>query len=229
MHDILKVVIFSSIAYAYLFLIAKLLGKKQIAQLTFLDYVVGITIGSIAAEMATETEDPFYHYLIAMAIFFLVDFIVSFISRKSAMMKKLINGKPEIIINDGKIDYGILKKSKLTVEELCGLARAKDYFDLGDIAYAIFETNGTLTLLPKSGKTPVVAENINVRLPKAELTEYMILDGQVCEGVLEAQNRTRKWLFNKLKIADKRALKNILLAQYDQNTGDFMVQYKEEN
>lgn len=228
MPDILKVIIFSAVAYVYLFVIAKLLGKKQIAQLTFLDYVVGITIGSIAAEMATETVDPFYHYLIAMAIFFLFDFIVTHFSRKSAGMKKLINGKPQIIINDGKIDYQILKESKLTVDELCGLARGKNYFDLDDIAYAIFETNGTLTVLPKSDKQPVVAENFSIKLPKPQLTEYMILDGQVKEETLQNETRTRQWLFDKLGIKNKRELRNILTAKYEADKDDFKVQYKNE-
>lgn len=226
MSDVLKVFIFSTVAYIYLFVIAKLLGKKQIAQLTFLDYVVGISIGSIAAEMATETQEPFYHYLIAMGIFFLFDFIVSFISRKGLKMKKWINGKPMVIINDGNIDYQILKQSKLTVDELCGLAREKNYFDLKDVAYAIFETNGMLTVLPKSNKQPVVAENINIILPDPELTQFMILDGQVCEEILHSQNRSRKWLFDKLNIKNKADLKNILLAEYDVKTDTFFTQYK---
>ncbi|HPG91843.1 MAG TPA: DUF421 domain-containing protein [Clostridia bacterium] len=228
MSDIIKVLIFSVAAYVYLFVIAKLLGKKQIAQLTFLDYVVGISIGSIAAEMATETDQPFYHFLIAMAVFFLFDFIVSFISRKSLVLKKWINGKPLVIINDGKIDYQTLKQSKLTVDELCGLAREKNFFDIKDIAYAVFETNGELTVLPKSNKQPVVSENINIILPDPELTQFMILDGQVCEEILHSQNRSRKWLFDKLKIKNKNDLKSVLIAEYDEKTDTFFTQYKNE-
>lgn len=228
MSDIIKVLIFSIVAYVYLFIIAKLLGKKQIAQLTFLDYVVGISIGSIAAEMATETDQPFYHFLIAMAVFFLFDFIVSFISRKSLLLKKWINGKPLVIINDGKIDYQTLKQSKLTVDELCSLAREKNFFDIKDIAYAVFETNGILTVLPKSNKQPVLSENINIILPDPELTQFMILDGQVCEEILQSQNRSRKWLFSKLNIKNKNDLKSVLIAEYDEKTDTFFTQYKNE-
>ena len=94
MNDIAKIVVFSITAYVSIFIIAKLLGKKQIAQLSFIDYIVGITIGSIAAEMTTELEQPFYHYLIAMALFFLFDLAVTLIGRKSALLKKSLLESP---------------------------------------------------------------------------------------------------------------------------------------
>ena len=81
MSDIVKVLLFSALAYVTLFVISKILGKKQLAELDFIDYVTGISIGSIAAEMATETDKPFYHYLIAMGIFFFFDLIVPLLVR----------------------------------------------------------------------------------------------------------------------------------------------------
>ncbi|MDD3831323.1 MAG: DUF421 domain-containing protein [Clostridia bacterium] len=226
MSDLVKVIIFALSAYATLFILSKLLGKKQIAQLTFVDYVVGISIGSIGAEMATETDKPFYHYLIAMALFFLMDLIVTLIGRKSPVLKRLISGKPKIIISEGKLDYQELKKCQLTVDEVIGLARDKYYFDLEDIAYAILETQGTLSILPKSNKTPVVAEDIDVQLPPAELTEYVIVDGRFNKDILTSQNLTKEEVLNKLHLSKENQISNILLAQYDENNDTMTVQFK---
>ncbi len=228
MSDIVKVLVFSITSYVFLFIIAKLLGKKQIAQLSFIDYVVGITIGSIAAEMATETTKPFYHYLIAMAVFFLFDMLVSLLGRKNAFLKKLVNGKPIILIENGKIDYKKLKKSKLCIDEVCGMARDKNIFDLNDIAYAIFETNGKLSILPKSPKQPLVAENLDIKLPAPSLTEYLIIDGKICKDSLKSSNMTEEWLLGRLNIANKADINNILVASYDNTADNFYVQTKNE-
>ena len=121
-----------------------MLGKKQVAQLEFIDYVVGISIGSIAAEMATELEKDFWVYLIAMGVFFLLHFFINFLGRKAVWMKKFFKGTPIIIIDNGQLNYKAMKKANLDVNDIIGLARAKNFFNLSDIAYAIFETNGEM-------------------------------------------------------------------------------------
>lgn len=227
MNFIVKLLIFPIIAYIYLFVIAKCLGKKQISQLTFIDYVVGITIGSIAAEMVTDLEQPFYHYLIAMGVFFLVDLFINFIGRKSKFLKELTSGAPLIIISDGKFSYEKLKKSKLTINEFCGMTREKGYFHLEDIAFAVFETSGKLSILPKCSKAPVVVQDINMVGQKAQLDQYYVVDGKVSKDSLEITNKDEKWLFNELKIENKQQLSNILLAYYDEVEQNFIVHYKQ--
>lgn len=226
MPDIVKVVVFSIVAYVYLFIIAKLLGKKQISQLTFIDYVVGITIGSIAAEMATETVDPFYHYLIAMAIFFVFDLLVSLIARKSATLKKVMNGRPIVIINNGEFDYDGLKKSKLSVDEIAGLARDKGFFDLDQIAFAVFETSGKLSVLPKSANQPVTCQDMNLNPPPSSLIEYLVIDGSVCRDTLKESGMSEQWLYDGLKVSSKEELDKILAAYYDSQKQEFIIKYK---
>lgn len=225
MPEILKIVVFSFVAYVALWIIAKLLGKKQIAQLSFIDYVVGITIGSIAAELTTETEKPFYYYLIAMFLFFFFDMFISFISRKGNIMKKIFIGKPLVVINDGKFDMESLKKSKLTVEEVLGMARDKGFFDISDIAYAIFETGGKLSILPKANQKPVVAEDLSITPEKPSLTSYVIVDGEIDEGSLSNLGKSKDWLLEKLGMSIKE-LKPILLAKYDEKEDDIMIYNK---
>ncbi|MDD4839369.1 MAG: DUF421 domain-containing protein [Clostridia bacterium] len=229
MPDYLKVIIFSIVAYIYLFILAKLLGKKQIAQLSFIDYVVGITIGSIAAEMTTETEEPIYHYIIAMSLFFLFDLLITIIGRKSAKMKVLMNGKPLILISEGKFDFENMKKSKITVDELAGMARDKGYFDIESIAYAIFETSGKLSILPKSHEKPLVANDMGIKPPKPKLVEFLVVDGKISNDSLKQMGYDKQWLFSGLQIQDENDLDNILVASYDEENKNFNVHYKYEN
>lgn len=227
MSEILKVILFAAVAYIYLFIIAMVLGKKQLSQLTFIDYVVGISIGSIAAEMATETQKPFYHYLIAMGIFFLLDIVMSFFGRKGSILKKITMGTPLIVISDGRINYKKLKKSKLTVEELCGMARDKGYFHLEDIAYAIFETSGDLSILPQSSQKPVVLQDMNIIGEKAQLDQYYVVDGSVSKESLAVMGKEEKWLLEGLNVQSEEELKNIALAYYNEKEQNFIVHYKE--
>ena len=224
--DIVKVLIFSIVAYITLFIIAKVLGKKQIAQLSFIDYVVGITIGSIAAEMATDTINPFYHYVVAMAIFLFFDLAVTLLSRKGTFMKKVLCGKPLIIIENGQINYEELKKSKLTIDELIGMARDKDYFDINQIAFGIFETSGKLSILPKAEEKPPVCKDLSITPPAPALTDYLIIDGVIRDDIMAKHGYDEEWLKQGVGINDEKELDNVLLASYDEKNRIFNVHYK---
>ena len=210
-----------------LFIIAKLLGKKQIAQLNFVDYIVGISIGSIAAEMATDINDkPMYYYLIALLIYFLFDFIVTIIERKSPCLKHFFKGGPLTVIYDGEVDYKVLKRSKLDINDLLTLARTQGYFDLSDIAYAIFENDGKLSILPKSSKRPTVAEDLNIEEKPASLPIYLIIDGLISWSSLREIKKDKSWLFSKLGVEKKSQLKSIILAIYDEEKDSIITTYK---
>lgn len=225
--EIYKLVIFSLISVVYLFIISKILGKKQIAQLEFIDYVMGISIGSISAEMATDvSETPFYYYLIGMTIFMLFDIFVSYLGRKGPIMKHFLKGKPEVIIYEGEIQYKTLKKSKLDVNDVISMCREKNYFDISDIAYAIFETSGEISILPKGNLTPVVIEDIKSEYPKAELPIYLIIDGKISYSSLTEINKDEKWLYEKSNI-NKKTIKKVILGIYDKENDKIDIQYKD--
>lgn len=228
MAEWIKLIIFSFVAVVYLFFVSKILGKKQIAQLEFIDYVMGISIGSIAAEMATDTgETPFYFYLIAMTVFFLVDLAITFVGRKGPALKHFFKGRPITVIYDGKFDYENLKVSKLDVNDVLALCREQGYFDITQVAYAVFETSGKLSVLPKSPYKQVTAEDMGVKLPPASLPCILVVDGNISYSGLNEINRTVEWLKAKTDLDDK-TMKNVLLATYDDESDEVNVQLKEE-
>lgn len=223
----LDILFTSALSFVALFIIAKLLGKKQVGELDFIDYVVGISIGSIAAEMATNTADkPFYDYLISFAVYFLLTLIIDILSTKTNLLKKFFKGSPLVIIKDGKIDYEQLKKSKLDINDIISLAREKNYFNFDDIAYGIFETNGTLSILPKSNLQPLVSEDLNLHKPKTTLPQNVIVDGQVSKFALKFLEKDTTWLYDRLNIKTKKDLKNILLAVYNIDEDNFVIHLK---
>lgn len=223
MNELVKVLLFAALSYATLFVISKILGKKQIAELDFIDYVTGISIGSIAAEMATETDTPFYYYLIAMGIFFLLDLIVTLLGRTTNGFKRFLRGVPIILINQGEVDFKALKKSKIDFYDLIGLAREKGYFDITEIEYAILETNGELSILAADNSRQVKRQDFPT-IPEEEvsLTTYLIVDGQISSFALSQINKDKKWLKQKLQENDAE-LNKIMFATYDDNTQELTV------
>ena len=215
-------------SFAFLFIISKILGKKQIAQLEFIDYAVGISLGSIAAEWAFSDDRPFYYYAAAMAIFFVLALAVAYISRKNVFLKRLFKGKPITLIYEGEILSNNLSKSKIDVNDLLSMLRQKGFFDPNDVAYAIFETSGQLSVLPKGNQKPVVIEDICPKDAKpASLTNVLVVDGVVSKSGLNETGKTTAWLLYKLNLKDERELKNIILATYDSQYNKIKVHYKQ--
>ena len=226
MSEIIKLLIFSLTSVIYLFIISKILGKKQIAQLEYIDYVMGISIGSISAEMATDVSNtPFYYYLIGMTVFFLFDLFVSYLGRKGPLLKHFFKGRPQTIIYNGQLEYKTLKKSKLDVNDVISMCREKGYFAIEDVAFAVFETSGTLSIMPKSYCKQVTIEDLGLTQKPSSLPYYLIADGRISFSSLRELKKDKNWLFKKTKL-NKRTIKKVLLAYYDEQNDKIILQYK---
>ena len=223
-NEITKVLINASVSFLVLFVISRIMGKKKIAQLDLMDYVVAISIGSIASEMATSLDTPMYLYIISMTIYLVFDLLISCISRKANFLKKLFRGQPLFLIDKGKINYKNLKKSKLDVNELYSLCREKDIYDINLVAYAIFETNGQVSIIPKGDENN---PSKNGEIPP--LTTEPICDGKIVNECLKQLGKDKEWLCKKLDITKDKQIKNIMLATYYADEDKFMVHYKKEN
>ena len=221
------IIINATVAFIYLFIVSKLLGKKQIAQMEFIDYVVGISLGSIAAEMSAEADDPWWYYIIAMTVFFLLSVFVTFLGRKTPFFKKLLKGKPEVIISEGKLNYENLKKSKMDVNDVLALCRNAGYFDINDVAYAIFETNGQLSVLPIGREKPVTISDIGKEPKQASLTNIVLIDGTICRDALKYLKKSEAWLLNRLNVKTEKELKQFLLIGYNEEKDKLDVHYKD--
>ena len=226
MPDLLLVFINAVVSFAYLFIVSQLLGKKQLAELTFCDYVIGISLGSIAAEWSTDADNPWYFYAIAILVYFVLSAIIDAVERTLPFFKTILKGRPLVIIEDGKFNYENLKKSKLDVNDVLGLMRNQGYFDPGDIAYALFETNGQLSLMPKGSEKPTVVSDFDIPFEKASPTNYAVIDGRIYYPALKEMNITENELMEQLDVKSKYGLKNILLAYYNDERKEFVIHRK---
>lgn len=221
----MRVILTATSSFLALFIIAKIMGKKQIAQLEFVDYVVGISIGSIAAQMAVDSQIPQYHFLIAMALYAALDFIINLLSRKSIKIRKLLQGTPLILVYNGKLNYENLVKSKLDLNQFLSMCREKNFFDVNDIAYCIFETDGQLSILPKENASPTTCGDMNLDKEKSSLSIDFIMDGRIIENALKEAGKNKKWLLSKLGMSEEE-VKSVALASYDKKNDDVIAHYK---
>ena len=214
--EIVKIILTSLLSAVALFLIAKILGHKQLAQLDFFDYITGITIGSIAAELATELEQPLKP-LIAMVIYGGIAICLSLFTNKSLKSRKFINGMPTIIMDNGKLYRKNMKKAKLDLSEFMVMCRQEGYFNLNDIQTAVFEYNGRLTILPVSDKRPVTPKDLNISPQKEKICTEVIMDGQILEENLKRLGLDLTWLDKQLKMQKYSSAKEIYLGICDQD------------
>lgn len=214
--DILKVILTSLLSVASLFVIAKIMGHKQLAQLDFFDYISGITIGSIAAELATELEKP-WKPLIALIIYGTVSVALSLITHKFPRARKYINGSPSIVMNEGKLYRKNMKKAKLDLSEFMMMCREQGYFDLNDIQTAVFEQNGKLSILPVSTKRPATPEDMSLRPKPAHIGVEVIMDGRIMGENLKRMGVDTRWLEKQLKAQGYKSAKEIFLGICDKD------------
>ena len=178
--DILNVILTSLLSVAALFLLAKIMGHRQISQLDLFDYIAGITIGSIAAELATELEHP-WKPLIALLIYCGVTFGFSIITSKYPKLRKYINGTPTVIMDNGKLYRKNMKKAKLDLSEFMVMCREAGYFNLSDIQTAVFEYNGKLAILPVSDKRPMLPADNGIKPKQETISTEVIMGGRVMD------------------------------------------------
>ena len=214
--ELIKVILTSLLSAVALFIIAKIMGHKQMAQLDFFDYITGITIGSMAAELATELETP-WKPLIAMIIYGGISVSLSIIANKSLKTRKFINGTPTIIMNNGKLYRENMKKAKLDLSEFMVMCRQAGYFNINDIQTAIFEYNGNLTILPVSNKRPLTPEDMQLAPPTEEICTELIMDGRVLGENLKRMGLDENWLNKQLKSQGYHNAKEIYFGVCDQN------------
>ena len=219
-----SVFIRSIVTIVVLFLLAKVMGKKQISQLNLFDYIVGITIGSVAADISLDLNKSFLDGVICMLVFGLTGALVSYVTLKSIKLRRFFTGTPSIIIENGKIIEEGLKKVKFDINDLMEELRGAGYFNIDEVAYAVMETNGKISFLPKDGDKPVTKKDMDLKIIPSSLVANIIIDGKIMMNNLKAMNKDEKWLSHELKVLGYKDLDKILLATLDSN--DKIMVYK---
>ena len=200
-----------------LFLVTKMLGKKQVSQLSLFDYVIGISIGNFAAEMTINLESKEINGIWAVVLFGLFAYLISYLTMKSIVLRRFFMGTPTILIQDGKILETNLRKMKFDINDMLEEIRSAGYFDLSQIEYAVLEPNGDVSILPKPEYRPITPSDMKIKVNKEGLCCNAIIDGKIMYNNLKNINKDEKWLMNQLKVKGYSDLSKILLATIDIN------------
>ena len=227
--EIFKITILSITSIIVLFILTKLIGNKEMAQLTMFDYINSITIGSIAAEMATSLESNFFEPLTAMIVYTLVIMLITFISSKSLKFRRFVSGKSIVLYENGKLYRDNFKKSRLDLSEFLSQCRTNGYFNLADLQSVILEENGKLSFLPQSNKRPVTPTDLNLSIASEKPAINIILDGKLLKNNLKSTGNNEKWLNNEMKKQGIKNITNIFLATCDvDNNLSIYVKFNKE-
>ncbi|MBO0995123.1 DUF421 domain-containing protein [Bacillus sp. SD088] len=197
-----------------LFLLTKWLGKKQLSQLSFFEYIAGITIGSIAAELSTGLETHYVNGVYSLLVWAAIPFIAGLIGLKNKKVRNFIEGSSTVVIKNGKIQEENLSKEQYTVEELLQLLRKKDAFQVADVEFAILEPNGDLNVMLKKDKQPITPSDLQLEVAPEKMPQTVIMEGKIIDMGLSSRGLNRSWLDTELEKLGV-ALDNVYLGQVD--------------
>ena len=212
--DIGRTVLFSLASIVTLFFLTKMIGNRQVSQLSLFDYINGITIGSIAAELATELEEP-AKPLTALILYGVIAVLISVLTNKSIKVRTLVTGKPLILLEDGVIYRENLKKARLDLNEFLTYCRIGGWFDLNQLQSAVLEHNGVVSFLPKETDRPATPTDLNLNPKQSQVQVPFVMDGVLLADNIQQAGKEESWVQRSLLRQGYKDEKNVLLALWD--------------
>ncbi|PWW25831.1 uncharacterized membrane protein YcaP (DUF421 family) [Cytobacillus oceanisediminis] len=214
MPDWVEVGFRSILFVVVLFAVTKLIGKKQISELSFFEYVAGITIGSIAGEIIMGLNNHWGSGILSIMIFGLVTFFADILSLKSKNFRNFFEGRGTVLIKDGKIQEDNLKKERYSIDDLNALLRQRNVFKAADVEFAVLEPRGDLSVMLKKENQPLTPKDINLKVAQEKEPQTVIMDGNILNDPLAESGKTRKWLNMELEKLGV-TLDNVFVGQID--------------
>ncbi|WP_078548270.1 DUF421 domain-containing protein [Litchfieldia alkalitelluris] len=200
--DIMELILRVALTFITLLALTRIMGRKELSQLTFFNFVSGITIGSISANLISNSNFSIRNGIIALAGWTIFTVAMGFLNIKSKKIRTLVEGQPVIVVKDGKIMEDALKRLRLDVDALSALLRQKNVFSMADVNYAILETDGKLSVMKKEDKQSVTKSDMSIQKNQVNLyptSTEVITDGKIVSSNLSKLNLTEDWLEEKVK------------------------------
>ncbi|HEX3076535.1 MAG TPA: DUF421 domain-containing protein [Lachnospiraceae bacterium] len=216
--EILKTILTALLSVTTLFILSKLMGSREMSQLTMFDYINSITIGSIAAELATCEFTDITKPFTAMVVYSIAILILEILTNKSIWVRRIITGKSIILYNHGTLYRRNLSKVRYDVDELLSQCRINGYFDLSKIQTIVLEANGQLSILPLADERPVTGKDLNIKPEQDRLVANVIIDGKIMYKNLKHTGNNETWLMNQLKGHGVSSPSEVFLATCDTNS-----------
>lgn len=214
MH-LLKIVFSSFASLASLFIFTKIMGNREMSQLSMFDYVSSIALGSIAGEMAVMSTDSIIEPFVSMIIFSGTTIFISYVTCKSIMLRRFFEGQAVLLYQNGQIYEKNLLKARLDIDELLSVCRIDGYFDLQEVHTIFLETNGNISVLPMAKNRPATPEDHNLSPTQTIPQANVIIDGKILNDNLKSTGKNEKWVQKQLQQNDISDIKEVILATFD--------------
>ena len=224
----IKIILTSLGSIIALFFSTKIIGNKQMSELSMFDYINGITIGSIAAEMATSLDGEFYFPLLAIVIYTAVMWLISFISEKNVKYRRFLTGRSILLMQHGKIYQKNFKTAKIDVNDFLTQCRINGYFNLNDVDTAVLEQNGKISFLPKAAARPVTTQDMDLSVTQDSLMYTVIIDGHIMTENLKHAGKNKQWLEKELYRHKISNINDVYIAECDNDNLLFVFKKTEE-
>jgi uncharacterized membrane protein YcaP (DUF421 family) len=202
------------LAVVALFIFTKLLGKRQVSQMSMFEYITGITIGNLIGYISLDTDMKWYMGLIAIFVWVLVSLGIEFLQIKSKKARDFIDSRGRVLIKDGKVLEGNLKKERITTDELMEQLRKKNAFKVADVEFAIMEPSGDINVLLTRENQPLTPKHLGIKVAPEQEPQIVIMDGKIMDEPLATIGLSRQWLNTELEKLGV-AIENVFLGQVD--------------
>lgn len=227
MSEALIVLVRGIIGFFTLLIFARILGKQQISQLTFFDYVLGITIGSTASTLTTDLTSSAWAHWVGLLTWAVICFTMQLATLKSKTVSSYIDGEPTIVVMNGKIMEDAMKKMRFRLSDLLEQLRGKDVFDLKEVQFAVLEKDGQLSVLKKPEYIPVTPKDMNLYTGPGGLTITLIYDGTIIPKNLKVINKDNEWLTDELRKKGINDVEDVFMAAIDKSNNLYIDLYKD--
>lgn len=214
--DFIKILFTTTGSVIALFLSTKIIGNKQMSQLNMFDYINGITIGSIGAEMATSLDGDFYYPLLSIAVYTLFIWGISIIGSRSIKLRRFFSGRSVFLMENGKIYEKNFTLAKIDLNEFLTQCRINGYFNIDEIDTVILEQNGQISVMPKAANTPVTPQDMNIEVSEKKPDTVIIMDGKILDENLVHTGNNKAWLEKQLISQKIGNIKDIFMAVCDE-------------
>lgn len=200
--------------YIIVVVVMRMMGKRQVAEMQPFELVIMMMIAELAATPMEDMDIPLINGVIPIIALLSTQVLVSYFSLKSKKFSDFVCGKPSILIHKGRINQSEMLRLRINMDDLLEALRNKDYFNIDDIEYAILETNGQMSIMPKANKRPVVISDLNLDkdIEEEALPVTLIIDGNLDHKALEKAGYDKKWLMDQLKKQGIDGIENVFFA-----------------
>lgn len=224
----LDIVVKLTVGYFALILVTRVLGKKEMSQLTSYDIVFAILLGGMIEETLYNDKISIFHFLFGITLWTALSYLTEKVAERFGGVRTLLNGKVSVLIADGKIDHKEMRKNQLEMEQLRALLRTQGVFSLKEVKYVFMETGGQLSVMKKASANPVTPEMLNIDAEEVEPSLLVVDEGQINYEELKMTGKDKTWLRDELKKEGVTDIENVYYAEWSPQQGFYIKRYDEE-